>query len=166
MDVANNPGSPLRSLHEAEDSLRKLSRAVEQSADLVVITDRSGIIEYVNPLSSASPGTPGKKRSAAIPASSSPASNPPNCIASYGKRFSRATSFVEFWPIERKTAKFFIWKRPLLRYGMQKGESPISSPMIATSRSAAVWKPSSCRPRRWMPLANWRAALLMTSIIF
>jgi PAS domain S-box-containing protein len=33
----------------AEESLRKLSRAVEQSADTVVITDRQGIIEYVNP---------------------------------------------------------------------------------------------------------------------
>jgi PAS domain S-box-containing protein len=33
----------------AEERLRKLSRAVEQSANLVVITDVSGIIEYVNP---------------------------------------------------------------------------------------------------------------------
>ena len=35
--------------HTAEASLRKLSRAVEQSADTVVVTDRRGIIEYVNP---------------------------------------------------------------------------------------------------------------------
>jgi two-component system cell cycle sensor histidine kinase/response regulator CckA len=35
--------------HHAEDQLRKLSRAVEQSADLVVITDCQGKIEYVNP---------------------------------------------------------------------------------------------------------------------
>jgi two-component system, cell cycle sensor histidine kinase and response regulator CckA len=33
----------------AEESLRKLSRAVEQSPDTVVITDRKGVIEYVNP---------------------------------------------------------------------------------------------------------------------
>ena len=32
-----------------EQSLRKLSQAVEQSPDTVVITDRSGVIEYVNP---------------------------------------------------------------------------------------------------------------------
>jgi two-component system cell cycle sensor histidine kinase/response regulator CckA len=52
MARAGNSGSAnssLQLLHEAEDSLRKLSRAVEQSADLVVITDRAGIIEYVNP---------------------------------------------------------------------------------------------------------------------
>ncbi len=42
----------------AEESLRKLSRAVEQSADTVVITDRSGIIEYVNPAFEALTGYP------------------------------------------------------------------------------------------------------------
>lgn len=35
--------------HTAEVLLRKLSSAVEQSADTVLITDRNGIIEYVNP---------------------------------------------------------------------------------------------------------------------
>ncbi len=35
--------------HSNEEALRKLSSAVEQSADTVVITNRKGIIEYVNP---------------------------------------------------------------------------------------------------------------------
>jgi two-component system, cell cycle sensor histidine kinase and response regulator CckA len=38
-----------RQRQKTEDTLRKLSRAVEQSADLVIITDRAGVIEYVNP---------------------------------------------------------------------------------------------------------------------
>jgi two-component system, cell cycle sensor histidine kinase and response regulator CckA len=33
----------------AEQSLRKLSRVVEQSADTIIVTDLRGIIEYVNP---------------------------------------------------------------------------------------------------------------------
>ena len=33
----------------AEESLRKLSRAVEQSADAIMVTNRDGIVEYVNP---------------------------------------------------------------------------------------------------------------------
>jgi PAS domain S-box-containing protein len=33
----------------AEESVRKLSRAVEQSADAVMVTNHHGIIEYVNP---------------------------------------------------------------------------------------------------------------------
>jgi two-component system, cell cycle sensor histidine kinase and response regulator CckA len=45
----------------AEDTLRKLWRAVEQSADLVMITDRDGIIEYVNPAFESLTGyTPGE----------------------------------------------------------------------------------------------------------
>jgi PAS domain S-box-containing protein len=35
--------------HHAEETLRKLSQAVEQSADTIVITDRDGVIQYVNP---------------------------------------------------------------------------------------------------------------------
>ena len=38
-----------RRRREAEDMLRKLLRAVEHSADLVIITDKEGGIEYVNP---------------------------------------------------------------------------------------------------------------------
>jgi CheY-like chemotaxis protein len=38
-----------RHRQKTEDTLRKLWRAVEQSADLVMITDRAGMIEYVNP---------------------------------------------------------------------------------------------------------------------
>ncbi len=38
-----------RQHQKSEDMLRKLWRAVEQSADLVIVTDRQGVIEYVNP---------------------------------------------------------------------------------------------------------------------
>ena len=38
-----------RDRKSAEESLRKLSQAVEQSADVVMVTDKDGIIEYVNP---------------------------------------------------------------------------------------------------------------------
>ncbi|WP_241696941.1 PAS domain-containing sensor histidine kinase [Mariprofundus sp. KV] len=34
---------------KAEDQLRKLSQAIEQAGESIVITDREGIIEYVNP---------------------------------------------------------------------------------------------------------------------
>lgn len=38
-----------RRSRESEESLRKMFRAVEQSADSIVVTDRNGVIEYVNP---------------------------------------------------------------------------------------------------------------------
>ncbi len=38
-----------RQRQKAESTLRKLSRAVEQAAELICITDREGVVEYVNP---------------------------------------------------------------------------------------------------------------------
>jgi PAS domain S-box-containing protein len=34
---------------QAQESLKKLSSAVEQTADIVIITDKDGVIEYINP---------------------------------------------------------------------------------------------------------------------
>lgn len=54
-EMANDVSFALENIeHEelrikGEENLRKLSRAVEQSANAVLITDRDGIIEYVNP---------------------------------------------------------------------------------------------------------------------
>src|SRR5581483_10614292 len=45
MPVVSSNGSSSQS----RDMLRELSRAAEQSNDLIVVTDRAGIMEYVNP---------------------------------------------------------------------------------------------------------------------
>ncbi|MEZ5587108.1 MAG: PAS domain S-box protein [Sedimenticolaceae bacterium] len=42
-------GQDITERRRAEDQVRKLSQAVEQSPAIVVITDRAGLIEYVNP---------------------------------------------------------------------------------------------------------------------
>ncbi len=39
----------VRQRQRAEEQMRKLSHAIEQAADAVLITDRDGVIEYVNP---------------------------------------------------------------------------------------------------------------------
>ena len=52
----------------AEDSLRKLSCAVEQSADTIVITNSDGIIEYVNPAFEALTGYSSKEAVGQTPA--------------------------------------------------------------------------------------------------
>ncbi len=39
----------IRERRRSEEQMRKLSRAIEQTADAVVITDRDGVIEYANP---------------------------------------------------------------------------------------------------------------------
>lgn len=47
--LATNFNKVIGKRRQAEDKLRKLSCAIEQSASAVVITDTKGIIEYVNP---------------------------------------------------------------------------------------------------------------------
>ncbi|HXR18084.1 MAG TPA: ATP-binding protein, partial [Terriglobales bacterium] len=42
-------GSAKQQHQKSEETLRKLWRSVEQSADTVIIMDRSGVMEYVNP---------------------------------------------------------------------------------------------------------------------
>ncbi len=50
-DCATNPSQVQLLLGggNAEDTVRKLWQAIEQSADMVLITDCAGVIEYVNP---------------------------------------------------------------------------------------------------------------------
>jgi PAS domain-containing protein len=45
----------------SDEMLRKLRCTVEQSPDLVMITDSSGVLEYVNPAFESLTGYPGKK---------------------------------------------------------------------------------------------------------
>src|SRR6476620_10539148 len=47
--LISSPGNLLLGSSDAQDTLRKLWQAIEQSADLVLITDGAGVIEYVNP---------------------------------------------------------------------------------------------------------------------
>ena len=48
ISTLNAPSAERQQL-ESEETLRKLSRAVEQSADTVIIMNRAGVMEYVNP---------------------------------------------------------------------------------------------------------------------
>jgi PAS domain S-box-containing protein len=47
--LSSSPVKLLLGSSDAQDTVRKLWQAIEQSADLVLITDRAGVIEYVNP---------------------------------------------------------------------------------------------------------------------
>jgi PAS domain S-box-containing protein len=68
----------------AEERLRKLSRAVEQSANLVVITDVSGVIEYVNPKLLEVTGFAAEELIGETPATWKPADASPNgCSAAW-----------------------------------------------------------------------------------
>lgn len=80
----------------AEESLRKLSRAVEQSADTVVITDCHGVIEYVNPARSLT-GYSRDETHGKTPRILNPGSKVPRSIRTCGRRFSAGVCFAGSW---------------------------------------------------------------------
>ena len=81
----------------AEQSLRKLSCAVEQSADTILITNSEGIIEYVNPAFEALTGYSREEVAGKTPSILNSGEQAPASTASCGKPFAPATSTAVSW---------------------------------------------------------------------
>jgi PAS domain-containing protein len=81
----------------AEESLRKLSCAVEQSGDVIFITDRKGIIEYVNPAFETLSGYSREEVIGQTPAILKSGQQPPLSTVNFGKPFVRVTSIAASW---------------------------------------------------------------------
>ena len=90
-------------LHSAQQQriwrklLAKLSCAVEQSADTIMITNSDGIIEYVNPAFEALTGYSSAEAVGQTPESSLPASKRRQSTASCGRPLVWGTSTTIFW---------------------------------------------------------------------
>ena len=136
--------------HSTEESLRKLSRAVEQSADTVIITDRSGVIEYVNP---AFENVTGFSRAEAF-------GQTPNILKS-GEQ--AAETYQEMWKTllegnsyrgilvnRKKNATSTTSKKASARCVTPTGRSLTSSRTAATSQIVCASKRNCCRRKRWM----------------
>jgi PAS domain S-box-containing protein len=149
----------------AEEQLRKLSRAVEQSADVVMITDRNGIIEYVNP---AFETLSGYARDEAI-------GQTPRILKSWQQR---PEDYQNLWTTilsgnvyrsilvnRKKTARFTILSRASLPYGTLPERLHTSSPTGAISPNKFTSRLNSCNRRKWMQSAALPVVWLTTSTI-
>lgn len=81
----------------AQELLRKLSQAVEHSADTVLITNREGIIEYVNPAFETLTGYTSSQVCGKTPRILKSGESAPKLIRRCGRRYSRAMSIAGFW---------------------------------------------------------------------
>lgn len=81
----------------AEESLRKLTRAVEQSADTVVITDCQGVIEYINPAFEALTGYSRDEAQGRLRGFLNLGSKVKRFIRKCGRRFSAERCFAGSW---------------------------------------------------------------------
>jgi PAS domain-containing protein len=93
-----------RQRQKSEDTLRKLWRAVEQSGDLVIITDRTGMIEYVNPAFEALTGYSREEVMGGRRKSLNPAIRLLNFTKNCGKPFFQEMFFATSWSTARRMA--------------------------------------------------------------
>ena len=95
-----------------EDMLGQLWQAVEQSADLIIITDRSGIMEYVNPAFEILTGYPGRTPLEKLSASSKSEHQDPAIYEDMWQTILAGKVFRGILSTGRKVAKFSLSKKP------------------------------------------------------
>lgn len=141
----------------AEQSLRNLSRAVEQSGDTVVITDRDGIIEYVNP---AFETLTGYLREELI--------GKTHRILRSGQQ--GAEVFKELWETilsgnvyrsilvnRKKNGKIYSVEENISPVRNAAGALPTSFPTEEISQNGFAWRPSCFSRKKWTLSAAWPA---------
>ena len=154
----------LQERKRAEEQLRKLSHAVEQSPVSVIITDTTGTIEYVNPKFTETTGFTSDEVTGQTPRLLKSGETP---MAEYRGLWKRSPpemngvgSFITGRRMANSTGN---WHRFRLSE-MRKAPSPIILPSRKISPNRKNWKPSSAIPKRWRLSASLLGELHTISI--
>lgn len=129
-------GQDITEQRRVEETLRKLSQAVEQSPDMILITDAEGNIEYVNPSFTEISGFTGSDAIGRNPRFLKSGKTPP---AVFSEMWDTIKS-GEIWRGEvcnKKKNGAYFWNLPPSRpFLMNKERSPITSASRPTSPDA------------------------------
>jgi PAS domain S-box-containing protein len=147
-----------RQRQKTEDTLRKLWRAVEQSADLVMITDREGVIEYVNPAFEAPTGYSPGELMGQTPRVLKSGQQTAELYKDLWQTVLSGTVFRCTMGTAKRMERFLSPKKPSHLCATTRARSPILFPTIGTLPIAAGWKISFSRRRKWTPSENWPEA--------
>jgi PAS domain S-box-containing protein len=134
-----------------------LARSVEQMADALIIMDRSGVMEYVNPAFEA---LTGYSRQKAIGQTLRMLKSEQQAGDLYDEMWNTVCSGNVFRGImmnRKKNEETLIIENVLTPLRAAAGKSRISPPPSATSPSDAGWSRNCNKHRKWMPLADWPA---------
>jgi PAS domain-containing protein len=115
----------------AEESLRKLSRAVEQSADTVLITNSHGVIEYVNPAFEALTGYTRDETCGQTPRILKSGEQGPEVYQEMWKAILAGKAFRGIWSIAKRVVNCITSRRAFVRSAMQAERSRTSFPTAA-----------------------------------
>ena len=132
----------------ADERLRKLSRAIEQSPVMVLITDAQGALEYVNPRFSAVTGYTSTKCAVRIRESSSSGRRRARHTGGSGRPSRRGASGAGSSKTRRRTASSTGDRCRSRRYSTSRASSPTSSASRKTSPSGSESKRRFARQRR------------------
>ena len=155
-----------RQRQKAEDTLRKLWRAVEQSADLVMITDREGVIEYVNPAFEALTGYSPGELMGQTPRVLKSGQQAPELYKELWQTILSGNVFRCTMVNRKKNGDVFVAEKTITPLRDGEGRSRILSPMTGTLPTGAGWKINSSRRRKWMRSEDWPEEWRTTSTIF
>ncbi len=148
----------------AEQSLRKLSRAVEQSPDTIMITDLQGIIEYVNPAFETLTGYQRDEVCGRTPRILKSGEQGPEVYQELWNSIRSGSVFRGIMVNRKKNGELYYVEESIARCATQWDRSRTSFPMAATSRKECALRRSYCRLRRWTLLDTSPAAWRTTSI--
>jgi PAS domain S-box-containing protein len=141
----------------AEESLRKLSRAVEQSADTVVITDRDGLIEYVNP---AFETLTGYLREELIGKTTQILKSGHQDVEVYKELWETILSGNIYRSIlinRNKSGKLYSVEENISPVRDAEGCIPTSFPTAGISQNGFGWRHNFFSHRKWTPSGAWPA---------
>ena len=115
----------------AHELLRKLSHAVEQSTDTVLITDRQGRIQYVNPAFERLTGHTREEACGKTPHILKSGEQGPETYQELWKTLLAGNVYRGFWSIVRRTATFITLRKVSLQSAMPGGGLLTLFPMDA-----------------------------------
>jgi PAS domain S-box-containing protein len=143
-----------RQYQESEETLRKLWRSVEQSADTLIIMDRSGVMEYVNPAFEA---LTGYSRQEATGQSLGILKSEQEACELYDEMWKTVLSGHVFRGIvmnRKKNGETLILEKTITPLRDGRGQITHLICTGRTSPSGASWRQSCNRHRKWMPSAD------------
>ena len=147
----------------AEQSVRKLSCAVEQSADTILVTNSDGIIEYVNPTFEALTGYSQQDVVGQTPSMLKSGQPAPVLYRELWETIRPGEISRNILVNRKKNGDLYYVMRASLPYGTRKGASRILFPTGAISPDACGSRQNCSSHKKWTPSAGSREALPMTS---
>jgi PAS domain S-box-containing protein len=143
--------------------LIKLSNAVKNSADAILITDVQGVIEFVNPAFEKLTGYTKEEVAGKKPSVLGSGLHPEQFYKDLWATILSGQTFRATLTNRKKNGELYYQEQTISPVLNELASSRILFRRAGISRISGCWKSSSRRLRKWKPSAGWRAESPMIS---